>query len=518
MAHRTDGAPSDPQGEVIAFLGAGRSYGRPELEVERITTHAAVVFLLGERAYKMKRAVQYSFLDFMTLERRLRALQAELELNRRTAPMLYRRLLPVTREADGRLALAGDGEAVEWLLEMVRFDQAARLDRLAERGELTADIVDDLAAEIADFHDRAASCRDHGGYAGMRTVIEGNAEDLATLPDAVLPAAQSRRLTVRCREELTRRRRLLETRRRSGRVRHCHGDLHLGNIVLLDGRPVLFDCLEFDEALASTDTLYDLAFLLMDLDHQDLGPLAQRLLSGYLEATWDDAGIALLPLFLACRAAIRAKVLGLGIAQARDAAEPAVAEARAYLERALAYLDPPPARLVAIGGLSGTGKTTLARRLAPALGPSPGAVILRSDVVRKRLHGVAPADRLPPEAYRKEASRPVYDALAARAAALVGGGHAAIVDAAFLDPAERVQIEGVAAEAGVPFDGLWLQAPEHVLVERVAGRRGDASDATPEVVRAQLAIDPGPISWRPLDVSGPTEGVADSARRLLASN
>jgi len=517
MAHRPDGAPSDPQGDAIAFLGEGRSYGLPDLEVERITTHAALVFLLGERAYKMKRAVRYSFLDFTTLERRLRALEAELELNRRTAPMLYRRLVPVTREADGRLALAGDGEAVEWLLEMVRFDQAARLDRLAERGELTAEIVDDLAAEIADFHDRAAPRATHGGYAGMRTVIEGNAEDLATLPDTILPAARSGRLTVRCRKELARRRPLLETRRRSGRVRHCHGDLHLGNIVLLDGRPVLFDCLEFDEALASTDTLYDLAFLLMDLDHQDLGPLAQRLLSGYLEVTWDDAGVALLPLFLACRAAIRAKVLGLGAAGESDGADSAIAEAHAYLERALAYLEPPAARLVAIGGLSGTGKTTLARRLAPALGPSPGAVILRSDVVRKRLHGVAPEDRLPPEAYRKEASRAVYDALAARAAALVGAGHAAIVDAAFLDPRERVQIEAAAAAAGVPFDGLWLQAPEDVLVGRVAGRRGDASDATPEVVRAQLAIDPGPMSWRPLDVSGPVEGVADAARSLLAS-
>ena len=159
---------------------------------------------------------------------------------------------------------------------------------------------------------------------------------------------------------------------------------------------MLFDCLEFDEALASTDTLYDLAFLLMDLLHQERGALAQRLLNGYLDATWDDDGLALLPLFLACRAAIRAKVLGFGAAKSADgAAAPEVTEARDYLERALAYLDPPPARLVALGGVSGTGKSTLARQLAPELGPAPGAVVLRSDVVRKRLHGVAPGDRLP---------------------------------------------------------------------------------------------------------------------------
>jgi uncharacterized protein len=516
MADRPDDPRHDAQAELVAFLSDGRSYGLADAEVERVTTHAALVFLVGARAYKMKRAVRYSFLDFTTLERRTRALEAELELNRRTAPMLYRRLVPVTRAAKGRLTLGGAGEPVEWLLEMSRFDQAARLDRLAERGRLSAEIIDDLAAEIADFHDRASLRPKHGGHAGMRAVIEGNAEDLATLPDAVLPAERCRRLTALCREELAKRRRLLEQRRRSGRVRHCHGDLHLGNIVLLEGRPVLFDCLEFDEALASIDTLYDLAFLLMDLEHQDLRALAQRLLSGYLEATWDDGGVALLPLFLACRAAIRAKVLGLGAAQAKNGAgEPAVAEARAYFERALAYLDPPPARLLAIGGLSGTGKSTLARLLAPALGPAPGAVILRSDVTRKRLRGVAPGDPLPPEAYRKEASGVVYDALAARAATLVGAGHAAVVDAVFLDPKERAQIEALAAAAGVRFDGLWLSAPEDVLVGRVAARRGDASDATPEVVRRQLAIDPGAMSWQALEVSGPPEGVAIAARSLL---
>jgi uncharacterized protein len=518
MAERQDGAPSDPQDALLGLLSDGRSYGLPDAKVERITTHAAHVFLVGERAYKMKRPVRYSFLDFTTPNRRKRALAAELELNRRTAPMLYRRLVPVTCADGDRLALAGSGEPVEWLLEMARFDQEMLLDRIAARGALTPAIVDDLAAAIAAFHEQAAVHPQYGGYAGMQEVIEGNAEDFAALPGSIFAAEQSARVTARCREELARRRDLHEERRRSGRVRHCHGDLHLGNIVLLEGRPVLFDCLEFDEALASTDTLYDLAFLLMDLQHQNLGPLAQRLLNGYLDATWDDGGIALLPLFLACRAAIRAKVLGLGAAKAADrSASPDVAEARDYLERARAYLDPPPARLVALGGVSGTGKSTLARQLAPTLGPAPGAVILRSDVVRKRLHGVAPGDRLPREAYRKEASRAVYDALAARAAVLVRAGHAAIVDAVFLDPDERAQIERVAREAGVPFQGLWLSAPEDVLVQRLAARRGDASDATPDVLRQQLAIDPGALTWPLLDVSGSPQQVAAQARARLGS-
>jgi hypothetical protein len=518
MTERRDQTSSDPQDAVVAFLSDGRSYGLPGAEVERITTHAAHVFLVGAHAYKMKRAVRYSFLDFTTLDRRRRALEAELELNRRTAPMLYRRLLPVTRAEDDRLALAGAAEPVEWLLEMARFDQAARLDRVAERGELTPALIDELAEEIAAFHELAAVRTEAGGYAGMHAVIEGNAEDFAALPEAIFGAGRSTRLTARCRVELAHRRELLEARRRSGRVRHCHGDLHLGNIVLLEGHPVLFDCLEFDEALASTDTLYDLAFLLMDLLHQDLGALAQRLLNGYLDATWDDGGLALLPLFLACRAAIRAKVLGFGASKGADGpAKPDLAEARDYLERALGYLDPPAARLVALGGVSGTGKSTLARLLAPALGPAPGAVILRSDVVRKRLHGVTPDVRLPPEAYRKQTSRAVYDTLAERAAALVRAGHAAIVDAVFLDPAERAQIHQVASDAGVPFQGLWLTAPEAVLVQRLTARRGDASDATPDVLRQQLAIDPGPLTWPLLDAGRPLEEIAARARALLGS-
>jgi aminoglycoside phosphotransferase family enzyme/predicted kinase len=506
------------QDALIEFLSAARSFGAPDGAVERITTHAAVVFLVGERAYKMKRAVRYSFLDFTTLDRRRRALEAELELNRRTAPMLYRRLVPVTREDGDSLALAGSGEPVEWLLEMARFDQEARLDRIAQRGELTPALVDELAAEIAAFHERAAARPEDGGAAGMREVIEGNAEDFAALPNTVLPSDQRARLTDRCRDELDRRRQLLEERRRAGRVRRCHGDLHLGNIVLLEGRPVLFDCLEFDEALASTDTLYDLAFLLMDLQHQRLAALAQRLLNGYLDATRDDAGLALLPLFLACRAAIRGKVLGLAAAAADDGSAVQLAdEACAYLERAFVYLNPPPARLVAIGGVSGTGKSTLARQLAPGLGAAPGAVILRSDVIRKQMYGIALDERLPAEGYQKEVSGRVYGALMERAAALVGAGHAAIVDAVFLDPAERAQIEQVAADAGVTFQGLWLTAPQHVLMRRVRARRGDASDATPDVLTQQLATDPGVLTWPTVDVDGPPEIVAARACELLSA-
>lgn len=476
-----------------------------------------MIFLVAERAYKLKRPVRYSFLDFTSLARRHRALEAELRLNRRTAPMLYRRLVPVTRGPNDAYVLEGDGEPVEWLLEMRRFDQAARLDHIAERGALGADTIDRLAAAIAAFHAEAERRPDHGGVTGMREVIEGNAEDLAGLADGVFARPVIADLNQRTRRELERCGRLLEARREAGRVRHCHGDLHLGNIVLFEGRPVLFDCLEFDEALASIDTFYDLAFLLMDLCHRDLRPLAWRLLNGYLDATWDDGGTALLPLFLSCRAAIRAKVEGFAAGIETDPARrtAGIEAARAYLDLAVRFLAPEPPRLIAIGGLSGTGKSTVAARLAPLIGAPPGAVLLRSDVVRKKLCGVEPTERLGPEAYGKAVSKRVYDVLAERAAGLLAGGRAVIVDAVFLDPQERVQIEAVAGERRVPFDGLWLAAPPEVLAQRVEGRTDDASDATRAVVKRQLAIDPGAIAWRIVDSAGAPDAVAAAVSAAL---
>ena len=413
--------------------------------------------------------------------------------------------------------MEGTGRAVEWLLEMQRFDQAALLDRIAARGALDGATIDALAEAIAGFHDQAEKRPERGGYAAMRHVVDGNAEDLAGLAGTAFAATAVEALNERTRAELERRRELLEERRRAGKVRHCHGDLHLGNIVLRDGRPVLFDCLEFDPGLAAIDTFYDVAFTLMDLCHRGLRPLAQRLLNGYLDATWDDAGLALLPLFLSCRAAIRAKVQGLAAEREDDAQARAreIAAARAYLALAAGFLAPEPPWLVAVGGVSGTGKSTLGRRLAPALGAAPGAVLLRSDVVRKRLCGVRPTERLGPEAYDERVSRRVYDALAARAVEILAAGHAAIVDAVFLDPKERARVKRVAAERGVRFDGLWLAAPAAVLAERVAARRGDASDATEAVLQGQLAADPGPLAWRVLDCAGEPERVAAAAAAAL---
>jgi len=311
---------------------------------------------------------------------------------------------------------------------------------------------------------------------------------------------------------------LLDRRRAAGKVRHCHGDLHLRNICLIDGKPTLFDCLEFDEALASIDVLYDLAFLLMDLEHRGLGYFANRVLNRYLDRSEEDDGLAAMPFFLSLRAAIRAHVTATALDQAAPGGANAkmADDARRYLDLSERFLEPQPCRLIAIGGLSGSGKSTLAAGLAPELGPRPGARVLRSDVIRKLLLGVDPEERLPATAYTRETSRGVYDALCRKAAARLAAGYTVIIDAVALTPEERSSFAEVACAAGVPFSGLWLEAEPEAMADRIRGRIRDASDASPEILAEQLRRDPGKIDWARIDAgSGPEDCLAE-ARRALA--
>jgi uncharacterized protein len=296
---------TEDQTAVIEFLASPATHGGGQ--VERIDTHSAIVFLAGARGYKLKRAVLFDYLDFSTLERRRALCEAEVRLNRRTAPGLYLGVLPVTREADGSLALSGAGPPVDWVVEMNRFDQEALFDRLAAAGHLDVGLMRPLATAIAEFHAAAERRTDHGGKAGMAWVIDGNAAGFAEYGAACLDPAAASRLTSDASTELARRGTLLDRRRDAGFVRQCHGDLHLRNIVLLDGRPTLFDGVEFNDEISCTDVLYDLAFLLMDLWRRQLPRHANAVCNQYLAETGDVEGMRLLPLFLSCRAAVRAK-------------------------------------------------------------------------------------------------------------------------------------------------------------------------------------------------------------------
>ncbi|AWJ86208.1 hypothetical protein TSH58p_22000 (plasmid) [Azospirillum sp. TSH58] len=488
----------DPTQTVAAFLADPASHGGAA--VERVETHAAIVFLAGDRACKLKRAVRYPYLDYSTVERRRAACVEELRLNRRTAPSLYLGLDSVVRRPDGALAFGGEdaagGTALDWLVVMRRFPQDALLDRVAERGALGDDLSRALADAVTAFHEAAEPRPDGGGAAAMREVVEGNIAELRACPSLFAPE-RVERLAERSTDALRRLAPLLEDRRRGGFVRHCHGDLHLRNIVLLDGKPVLFDGIEFDERLAVIDVAYDLAFLLMDLERRGLRPQGNAFLNRGLDATEDYGALALLPLFLSIRAAIRAKIAAstAALRPGADTARRSEREAVAYLDQAVAALEPPPPRLVAVGGLSGSGKTRLARALAPSLGASPGAVVLRSDALRKRFFRVGETERLPADAYTPAVTERVYAGLLERARTVLAAGHAVVLDAVHARPEERAAVARLAADAGVRFDGIWLDAPLDARIARIAARRGDASDATAEVAERQAVYDLGPLEW-----------------------
>lgn len=506
---------TEDQTDVIELLAAPSTHGTAT--VERIDTHSAIVFLAGERAYKLKRAIRFDYLDFSTSERRRAMCGAEVRLNWRTAPDIYRGVVPITREAGGALALGGSGPPIDWVVQMNRFAQEALFDRLAAAGRLDLELMPPLAAAIAEFHSIAEPRTDHGGKPGMAWVIEGNAAGFAEYGANVLDPLAYRRLTEDARAELDKRGALLDERRASGLVRQCHGDLHLRNIVLLDGRPTLFDGVEFNDKIACTDVLYDLAFLLMDLWRRELPRHANAVWNRYLPDTHDFNGLSLLPLFLSCRAAVRAKTSATAARLQPDVRRTNELQtlARKYLAMAEILLKPLRPCLIAIGGFSGTGKSTLALGLAPSVGAVPGAVVIRSDEIRKRLSGVSLLQRLGPAGYSSEMSERVYSSVAERARLTIREGHSAIVDAVYARPGDRQAIERVAADLLVPFVGIWLEAPEAMLVARVEQRQHDASDADAEVIRLQHAQQTGTISWRRIEAWMSSGEVMEHAARYV---
>lgn len=488
-------AGEDQQAEVLAaltdgdLLAAVSPGATPLSRPQHIETHCSHIFLIGERAFKMKRAIAFSYLDYRSLEARERCIKAEFELNRRTAPQLYLGCRKVIRTAHSRLALvpaADPAPALDWLVEMRRFADDALLADRADRGLLTAAQMRDLADAIHDFHDGAAKRPDHGGAMEMARVLDECLDNMR-LRMPPLKLTEIEQLAEAMDQQISAELGLIDRRRQAGRVRQCHGDLHLGNICLLDGRPVLFDCIDFSDMLACTDIAYDLAFLLMDLCHRKRVDFANLVLNRWLDRNGDAEALALLPFFQALRAAIRSHIVAT---THRDDM------ARAYLASAFAHLRPVRPKMIALGGFSGSGKSTMARGLAPDFLPLPGARIIRSDTLRKRLAGIAPEMRLPADSYTQQASDAVYAAIQAEARVAIGAGYSVICDAAFLRANERDAVAALAAELKVPFHGIWLDVPESVLHTRLAARRDDASDADTQVLARQLAQDPGPITWQ----------------------
>jgi len=499
------------QGQIVRFLADPATYGSIA-PVKRIDTHGAYVFLTDKDAYKIKRPVCYSYMDFSTLERREVACKAEVSINRPNAQDIYLAAVPITRDETG-FHIRGSGEIVEWAVHMRRFDDEATLDRLAARQEIGEELVDQLAQTVSAAHRRAS--QRFGFPSTLHKTIVETAEELEVAQEEISPGNVTF-LGKRMLEEFDKHHPLLIRRESNGKVRRCHGDLHLRNIVLHAQKPVLFDAIEFNDELASIDTLYDLAFLIMDLCQKGLRARACRLLNQYMWLSEDEMGeiegLALLPLFLALRAAIRAKVL---LAQAALDGKLDREQLNRYVSAAIDFLSPPAPRLVAIGGLSGTGKTQLAYGLTSNIGPAPGAVHLRSDIERKKLYGVPATSRLQQTAYDSATTTLVYRDLMALGRTSLEARHSVVLDATFRGEVEQQAAARLAAESRVPFTGLWLHAPLTVRSKRVEDRIGDASDATPQVAEMQAADDAPPLGWTTLDATGTPDATRKAALELL---
>ncbi|MER9371126.1 AAA family ATPase [Mesorhizobium sp. M0491] len=505
----------DDQQSVIAFLLDPASYGAAA-PVEAIETHISRIFLTGKRAYKMKRAVKLPYVDFSTPALRLAACEKEVALNSKTAPGLYLRVRRITREADDKLAFDGTGQMVEATIEMVRFDQSKLLDRMAAAGELTPALMTAVARMIVGHHRAAPVVHNGAGSFNLTGVLDINEAGFGS--SHVFTKREIETFAWAFRTALARHARVLDRREAANKIRRCHGDLHLRNICLFDGEPRLFDCIEFNDQIASIDVLYDLAFLLMDLWHRGFPELANLVMNRYLDEADDEDGFILLPLFMAVRAAVRAHVTATQVEEGSADSDKLTAEARSYFDLARTFLRETSPRLVAIGGLSGSGKTTVAEALAAHVGAPPGARIVESDRIRKAMHGVPAETRLPGKAYRPEVSEQVYREMAWRAGLILAEGGSVVADAVFDRPADRDRIEKAASDRGVAVAGFWLEADPLVLWQRVRERKSGPSDATIDILSRQLQRNATQSTWRKINADRKLADIVAELRRSSESN
>lgn len=471
-------------------------YPHPVEHVEKLETHISWVFLAGPYAYKVKKPVSLGFLDFSTLDARRACCEDELRLNRRFAPELYLDVVEI-RGARESPRISGAGPVVEYALRMRRFPQEALASRMLARGALTPAHLGEFARYLARFHSSLPPAAPSSGY-GAPAAVLGNAIQNFDQIAPLLADAEDRdalaALQSWTEREFRLRRGAFEERCAAGMVRECHGDLHLGNVVLLEDRLVPFDCIEFSAALRWNDVMSEVAFLAMDLHDRHAEALAWLFVGAYLEETGAYSSMAVLRFYMVYRAMVRAKVhLMRAQQEGLDAAERArlTQQYRQYVALAMRLAMLERRALVLMHGLSGSGKSTVAAALSGAL----GALRIRSDVERKRLGGMAPlsrsGSRLAADLYDARATSDTYARLGVAASSVLDAGYTAIIDAAFLRRSQRAGLRAVALEARAPVVLVDVGAPQHVLRSRISARRGDPSEATIEVLEHQLATMEG---------------------------
>ncbi|GAB5387315.1 MAG: bifunctional aminoglycoside phosphotransferase/ATP-binding protein [Alphaproteobacteria bacterium] len=497
-------------------------------EVRRIDTQVSSVFLAGDRVYKLKKPLRLPFIDHSTLSKRHASALKEVRINRRTAPDIYLGVAPVIEDAAGKLSIGKIGQEAapdqgcirDWLVVMRRFDDRKLLSRVVDEGTLSGDDMETLGEVIATSQNKNPIVRDRDCFDLLASNVKATFGGLNKTRHLTGEARLSA-LKARTQSAIAKLRPQIEQRGKDGKVRLCHGDMHLANIVMLDGKPTPFDALEFNDDLASLDTAMDVAFPLADLLRRGKTQLANRLMISWLEHSNDWSAVKLLPTFIAQRAQIRTMTAAGIAADATDQArkDKAMAEAEQWLSLSERLLQPTKPRLVVISGLSGSGKTTLARGLAHQMPGGAGAVHLTTDRTRKMLWGAKPTDKLPPDAYRPEISRKVIAEIERRAEICLRNGQSVVVDGIMNFKARRVLFEDLAKRTGAEFDGLWLDVPADELRRRVGIRaKGTSeSDAGVDILEGQLkGFRPAAFgTWKRIDGFGTPEQVQDRVKQAV---
>jgi len=481
------------QQSLVLGLENPAVYEHAVTDLRVIETHASWVILTGTYVYKIKKAVNFGFLDYTTLEKRKFSCQEELRLNRRFAPHVYIDVITIAGTFE-QPSLQANGEPIEYAVRMKQFPQSGLLSTLAAQHALTPEHIDTLSALVPAMHAEVSIADKRSEYGLPDDIHHWVMENFDHIRPALHQPQQWQQLdTIEhwCRQAFDSKRVLLEQRRCDGFVRECHGDLHLGNLAIIEGRITPFDGIEFNPQLRWIDVISEVAFLVMDIHDRGYPRLSCRLLNAYLQHTGDYSGLALLRYYLVYRALVRAKVAILRQTQARSTLDEQDAwhEYATYMQLASRYIKPPLPLLIITHGVSGSGKSFHATRLAEQL----GAIQIRSDLERKRLHGYpAGADTqsgIKAGMYSSVASERTYERLVMLARTVIEAGYPVIIDATFLQFTRREQFRQLSGTLAVPFVLLHFEADRNTLCARIQGRQvagEDPSEAGVEVLDAQL--------------------------------
>ncbi|MFT5730513.1 MAG: aminoglycoside phosphotransferase family enzyme/predicted kinase [Desulforhopalus sp.] len=482
---------------LIQGLMKPESFNPPVQHPILLETHISWVIVAEPYAYKIKKSLNLGFLDFSTLKKRLHFCKEELRLNQRLAPHIYLSVIPITGTVQ-EPQWEGAGNPIEYAIKMIAFPQETQLDRLLSTGLLTPQIIDALAGHIAHFHtytDRAAKDTDYGETEVIRQPVEENFRQIRNHVES-FPTLQSLdKLEEWTKSTLDSLQHSFSARKATGFIRECHGDLHLRNIAWVDDKPLLFDCIEFSPLLRWIDVISDVAFLVMDLEDRKQPELAKRLLNKYLEFTGDYSALHILRYYLTYRALVRAKIDVIRASQdgiSSNEKLEAEEDFNEYLKLALHYIEPTKPQIIITRGLSASGKSTVSQALLEHI----GAIRIRSDVERKRLHGLQPPQtenlEIDRGIYSQEATERTYTKLTELAAQIIDAGYPVIVDGVFTHSQQRQVFRGLAAKRNVPFTVLECTATIETLRKRITERKDGVSDANLAVLESQFA------KWKPL--------------------